>query len=324
MKKILIAVIIALLLVIACRYDFVGIAENIIVKYENTKLNDCIVKVDGKSVKLGMSEKEITALFGTPYDILPSEYGFNWNIYHKNFQNYIQIGINDGVVVGIYTNSPEFSLGEISSGAKKEAVASVFGSSLDGIVKGKTRYLTNGAEDSANSEIYRIRGGYITFFYDTHANNLLSSVNIIDYNTEQEFNTLYAQGTNTLKKSFEMQNFYVTNATRVKFGLTPFKYNEELKKLAFLHSLDMVENKYFSHYTLNGDSVLERAQKQNVDFNKIGENLAMGAQNSLYSHELLMNSKGHRDNILADFSDIGIGVAFDEKSTPYLTQNFLK
>ena len=324
MKKILIAIIIALVAITAYQLDFGSFIKNIVIEYRAKTLKDCSISESNRTVKLGMSEEEVASVFGTPSDTLPSEYGFTWNIYHKNFQNYIQIGISDGKVVGMYTNSPQFAFEGLGVGSKKEDVNSLFGEPLDGIVKGTTKYLSNGAKDGANFEIYKISGAYVTFFYDTHANNSLTSINIIDYDVEQAFNVLYAQGTDALKKSFEVQNFYVTNATRVRYGLPPFNNNKELGELALLHSCDMVQNKYFSHYSLNGDSVLERAKERNIIFKKIGENLAMGAQNSLYLHELLMNSKGHRANILGDFTDMGAGIAFDRNNTPYLTQNFSK
>ena len=303
------------------KVDFKEILENI---QTINEVKDCTVSESNRIVKLGMSQEEIEKSFGTPKDILPSEYGFNWNIYHENFQNYIQIGIKDDKVVGMYTNSQRFSFKNFGVGSKKEDINLEFGTPLDGIVKGSARYLSNGAKDGANFEVYKIDGAYVTFFYDTHANNSLTSVNIIDCDVEQDFDMLYAEGTDALKESFEMQNFYVTNSARVRNGLSPFYLSDELFKLALSHSCDMAHNKYFSHYSLNGDSVLERANKRNIKLKSIGENLAMGAQNSLYLHELLMNSEGHRANILGDFTHMGTGVAFDSNNTPYLTQNFLK
>lgn len=44
-----------------------------------------------------------------------------------------------------------------------------------------------------------------------------------------------------------------------------------------------------------------------------GENLAYGQQNSIFAHEGLMNSLGHRKNILnTNFSTLGVGVDFNE------------
>lgn len=324
MKKILLAILITIAVILAYQVDFGEITDNLSIIKKEEAIKDCSLLVDGKNIRLGMSESEVNSLLGTPEDTLLSEYGFSWNIYHKNFKNYIQVGIKDGVVVGMYTNSPKLWFENITIGAKKEDISAKFGEALEGIIKGDTRYLSNGSEKDANFEVYKIRGAYVTFFYDVHANNSLSSVNIIDCDVEENFKMLYAPESDELRKSFSLQNFYVTNSVRVREGLLPFLRHDGLDKLAYDHTLDMAKNEYFSHSSKNGDSVLERAKKHSIEFKTIGENLAMGAQNSIYMHELLMNSEGHRKNILGDFTYMGAGVAFAENDTPYLTQNFLR
>ncbi|MBO5733442.1 MAG: copper amine oxidase [Clostridia bacterium] len=320
MKKILITLLIALALIALALVDFGQIIDRFSPKEEKT----CTLIESGKSVCIGMDAQELTQAFGTAKDTFVSEYGFDWNIYHNNFQNYIQIGTQDGVVTGIYTNSAEFSFEGFCVGSAREEIEEKYGEPLDGIVKGNTRYLSNGTDNGANFSIYKLGGAYVTFFYDTYSNNSLTSVNIIDCDVEQAFDMLYASPAQNLAESFEKQSIYVANALRVREGMKPFADHEELGELAFAHSSDMVENGYFSHNSQNGDTVLERAKKQNIRFSAIGENLAMGAQNSLYMHELLMNSEGHRANLLSDFTHMGTGVAFGDDGTPYLTQNFLK
>ena len=324
MKKILLGVLIALVIVLASQIDFGDLAEKIFVPDTKEIIKDCPVVLNGKVISLGMDESSVSDILGEPCDRLLSEYGFYWNIYHENFKNYIQVGIKDGVVVGMYTNSPDFIIENAAAGMEKEKIHSFFGEPLDGIVKGDTRYLSNGSSDDANFDTYEIRGAYVTFFYDIHKNNSLVSVNIIDCDVEESFDMLYAPPNNELKASFEAQNFYVTNATRRNEGLAPFKRNSELDSLALSHSLDMAKNNYFSHTNQDGETVMDRSKEYNIHFEKLGENLAMGSQNTIYMHELLMNSEGHRKNLLADFTNVGMGVAFSQDNSPYLTQNFSK
>jgi uncharacterized protein YkwD len=60
-----------------------------------------------------------------------------------------------------------------------------------------------------------------------------------------------------------------------------------------------------------------------VAFHTAGENLAYGQLSSIFAHEGLMNSLGHRENILRqDYEYLGVGVAFNDKSQPYYTQNY--
>ncbi len=65
-------------------------------------------------------------------------------------------------------------------------------------------------------------------------------------------------------------------------------------------------------------------EEDNISFLAAGENLAAGQMSSIFAHEGLMNSLGHRENILqTQFESLGIGVAFDSESKPYFTENFL-
>lgn len=306
------------------RIDMGKILDDFTQKSKPEIKKTCSVSEGNRTVTLGMSTQEIDKLFGTPEETIMSEYGFVWNIYHNNFKNYIQIGIKDDTVVAMYSNSANLSFKGLTVSSTKDDARTQLGEPIDGIIKGDTRYLSNGSDENANFEVFQTDGAYVTLFYDSYANNSLTSVNIIDYDVEQGFKRLYAEPSPELKENFEKQSFYVTNAARAREGLSPYKPHQQLDKIAFAHSADMVENNYFSHTGLNGDSVLERALAADIDCSAVGENLAMGAQNSLYLHELLMNSEGHRKNILANFTHMGTGVAFKEDGSPYLTQNFLK
>ncbi|MFC6602600.1 CAP domain-containing protein [Ectobacillus funiculus] len=43
----------------------------------------------------------------------------------------------------------------------------------------------------------------------------------------------------------------------------------------------------------------------------------------MFAHEGLMNSLGHRENILQEnYKYLGVGVAFNNESEPYYTENF--
>ena len=62
-----------------------------------------------------------------------------------------------------------------------------------------------------------------------------------------------------------------------------------------------------------------------VSFSWWGENLAYGQYSAIYAHEALMNSLGHRENILrAEFTHIFVGVDFNREEQPYFTMNFYK
>lgn len=86
----------------------------------------------------------------------------------------------------------------------------------------------------------------------------------------------------------------------------------------------MAKNRYFSHDNLDGLSPFDRLKQDRITYQAAGENIASGQASSIFAHEGLMNSLGHRENILStNFNALGVGVAFDSDSRPYYTENFL-
>jgi uncharacterized protein YkwD len=115
--------------------------------------------------------------------------------------------------------------------------------------------------------------------------------------------------TNPVAKSdLEAEMLEMVNNERVKVGLHPLKADPELTIVARAHSRDMFARGYFSHYTPEGKDPFDRMRAARVRFITAGENLAMGRTLSI-CHKGLMNSPGHRANILRPaFGRLGIGV----------------
>lgn len=100
----------------------------------------------------------------------------------------------------------------------------------------------------------------------------------------------------------------LVNKERANRGLSALAFDAKLRDVGRAHSKDMFERGYFSHYSPEGKSVADRATEGGVDFLVIGENLAYAPSVDL-AHKGLMNSEGHRANILSqDYGKIGIGV----------------
>jgi uncharacterized protein YkwD len=117
--------------------------------------------------------------------------------------------------------------------------------------------------------------------------------------------------------------FDLINATRVKHGLLPLVWNDQIAKTAQHHSLDMAANDYFSHKNQNGKTPFDRIKEDHIEYSVAGENIAMGQQNSIFAHEALMNSKSHRTNILDQrWTYLGVGVSINNEGVPYFTENY--
>ena len=79
---------------------------------------------------------------------------------------------------------------------------------------------------------------------------------------------------------------------------------------------------YFAHDTPEGRSPFDRMHEGGVSFQTAGENLAL-APTLQVAHNGLMNSPGHRANILGrDFGRVGIGILDGGMRGLMVTQNF--
>jgi uncharacterized protein YkwD len=120
----------------------------------------------------------------------------------------------------------------------------------------------------------------------------------------------------------EQKMLDLVNLERLKIGLRPLLRDAAIRDVARAHSLDMFQRRYFSHISPEGKDVGDRLTDAEIDFFIAGENLAL-APDVLRAHQGLMNSPGHRANILTpQFSKIGIGVIDGGIYGQMFTQNF--
>ena len=85
------------------------------------------------------------------------------------------------------------------------------------------------------------------------------------------------------------------------------KWNSSLCQSAGLKSEDMNNNNYFEHNSPSGVTPWYWVKKVGYKYTFVGENLALNYFTSESAHTALMNSPGHRANILNDnFTEIGI------------------
>ncbi|KGA96581.1 hypothetical protein AJ85_18730 [Alkalihalobacillus alcalophilus ATCC 27647 = CGMCC 1.3604] len=106
----------------------------------------------------------------------------------------------------------------------------------------------------------------------------------------------------------EQQMVDLVNQERQQRGLAPLKINEELTKVARVKAQDMIDNNYFDHQSPTYGSPFDMLQHFGVSYRTAGENLA-GNQTVGAAHQALMNSQGHRENILnSNYTEVGIGI----------------
>ncbi|KOP82765.1 CAP domain-containing protein [Cytobacillus solani] len=276
------------------------------------------------NIILGEQLSEVEEEIGTAKRTSWNEYGTEWHTYHDDYQNFLMIAYDENnTVVGLYTNQDLItsSVG-IEQGSTKNDVHEKLGDPLDKIRKGMTYFQL---ENDRDYDVYVLDESFVTIFYDKHKGNTVTSLQIITQELESNKKNFYSNGSQQLKEGFEYQLFDLTNAARVNHQLNVLGWDEHVKETARKHSKDMAENNYFSHTNLDGLSPFDRMSEDDIFYTFAGENLATGQFSSIFAHEGLMNSLGHRENILRpEYQYLGVGVAFNEDSHPYYTENFFR
>lgn len=108
--------------------------------------------------------------------------------------------------------------------------------------------------------------------------------------------------------SAEKDMWMMINKERVSQDLAPLLFDNALRDAGREHGKDMLKRGYFSHYTPEGFSPFDRMNRAGIEYGYAGENLAF-APNTALAMQGLMNSPGHRANILSpNFKKVGIGV----------------
>lgn len=102
--------------------------------------------------------------------------------------------------------------------------------------------------------------------------------------------------------------FTLTNLARVEAGEDPVAWSPALSEVAYSHAADMYTSGQFSHYSERTGYLPERLADAGIVYVSAGENLALAASAD-EAHDGLMESPGHRRNILAaDYRRMGVAV----------------
>jgi uncharacterized protein YkwD len=106
----------------------------------------------------------------------------------------------------------------------------------------------------------------------------------------------------------EQEMLALVNGERTSRGLPALELDPRLVPIARQHSEEMFTLKYFGHQSPVTGSPFDRLATAKITYSRAGENLAY-AHSVAVAHRGLMDSEGHRENILRpEFTRIGIGV----------------
>jgi len=254
-------------------------------------------------LRMGQNVDELTALMGKTDRIDKSGKYYDWYIYNKDIKHYIQVGVFENKIVAFATNSSYWSLNDdLRIGSLKSDI--------------EKKYKLQG------TDYIRLRDNHLNILWDTHKRYSLST-----FILEEEISSSDVHN-EEVAEGFARQAFDLTNVYRIRNGKKELLWSDDLAEMALYHSNDMATNDYFSHVSLNGDEVCDRAVRYVGTKYGVGENIARGTLNALTAMNGLYNSTGHRKNMLEDdYEYLGVGAAFEKgkhgaSDILYLTQDF--
>ncbi|PAV29890.1 hypothetical protein CIL05_08400 [Virgibacillus profundi] len=284
---------------------------------------------------MGKSPKELVQALGEPLRKDLSAYEYTWWVYTDQSDHYVQFGVVDNEIITIYATGDNLNIESVAIGQHYNTVSEELTFSDEVTYsKGFSFYTFRlSEEDLQMRPLVKVSDEiFIQCYFDTFS-NVLSSVRVLTADTllkhrpyELEYRgdlpgelRLSDEQWAEVESGMEQQIFDLTNVMRNQHDKQKLDWEEAVSNVAFLHSEDMAENNYFSHYSKNGADLQERLATKDIFYMKAGENIAAQYPDAPAAMEGWLNSDGHREALLKDeYTHLGVGVY-----RLYYTQNFL-
>lgn len=243
----------------------------------------------------------------------------NWHVWEGKKTLHLK-GYSGNAIVGEYVKGEGKSLANIKIGMSKNEVQSLTKSAQVTSIQYKNGQYKVG--DEKEYLIFTTSNQYVTVFFDVHNGNKVTSILAINKSL-YSVKPYYPVASAKLQESYEDLMVVLINQSRKEFGLKPLKnVNDQWNFIVRAHSKDMINRDYFAHTSPDGVTFDQRLTKGGVKYRTAGENLAMGQESIIHAHEGLMNSAGHRRNILnGAFENVIVGVEFNSYNAPYVSIN---
>ena len=131
----------------------------------------------------------------------------------------------------------------------------------------------------------------------------------------------FAYGQSSFDEQAEQRMLALMNQERAAAGIAPLKLDPRLTQAARKHSQRMVDQDSVAHQLPGEDVLLMRLVAEEVRTDHDGENIAKHGDVES-AHQALMESPGHRANILnPEFNAVGVGIVRDD-SQVFVTEDF--
>ncbi|WP_163970770.1 CAP domain-containing protein [Oceanobacillus halotolerans] len=295
------------------------------------------IPLDGEIYQwIGQSSDMLLDTLNEPVRKDLSPYGYTWWVYTDQQEQYLQFGIEDDEIKTIYATGMNLDLDPIDIGQSYDTVKEEFSFPKEVTYsKGLSSYTFRLTKDDLRERpLAKVTNDvFIQSYFDTFTDQL-SSIRIVtaDILLKMQPYEVHFRGSLPEEPSFtegewqeiesgmEQQIFDITNVVRNYHEKSTLEWEDTISEVAFLHSKDMSDNQYFSHYSLNGHGLKERLSAKDIFYLSAGENIAAQYPDAPAAMEGWLNSEGHREALLKDdYTHLGVGVY-----RFYFTQNFVE
>ncbi|ACM61797.1 uncharacterized protein YkwD [Caldicellulosiruptor bescii] len=252
----------------------------------------------------------------------------------KEPSDFFIAGFKNDRLVLYYTNSKFFSgFNNIKIGLSSDIVKKSKLYFIDRfvIIRGNSTYVYNDSNLKVEYDVALVKNFYVFLFYDRLAKpNSVCGIFMVEKSLWDEFLinehpiTANKDAIQSLLVSFEKINLIHLNSIRFYFKKQYFIFSDIISKLARMHSHNMAKYNFFAHTDIFEKTPSDRFKDAGILYTKLGENIAMGTKLlPFFANHLLLNSKGHRQNIEGSFEVVGTGCAVDPNhENVYYTQDF--
>ncbi|GGJ86896.1 putative membrane protein YlbC [Lentibacillus kapialis] len=313
--------------------------ENKDSKLESKEIPDrrSAINLEGDTFQwMNKSADQLKESFGDPSRKDPSAYGYEWWMYADNKSQYVQFGIEDNHIKSIYALGSDLSLGSAALGQTYSAVEDNLSFNRNVTFSQDSSFYTFRLSDKELRERPLVKVSddiFLQLYFDTFTDKLTAvrmlsaDILLLHRPYEIQYRGELAEKPDfsdekwaKIERGAEQQIFHISNAIRSQYGKSGLAWDKTVSNVASLHSEDMAQNNYFSHYGQDGDGLKERLAAKNVLYRSAGENIAAQYPDAPAAIHGWLNSEGHREALLNDeFTHLGVGVY-----QFYYTQNFLQ
>ncbi|WP_235888011.1 CAP domain-containing protein [Neobacillus paridis] len=290
---------------------------------------------EGLSLLMGKNVSYVKKELGMPQRIDETMYGYQWYIYNRENQRYLQVGIENNRVVTLFVLGEDLDVSPFEIGQPVEEIFNTqyIDTNINITMKGSTYRFELNDTDLNLRPMVQLGNIYVQLYIDKFT-GVLSSIRYLDAETmikQRPYELVYSgqlieaeppslNKWSLIERGTEQEIFDITNILRIRYQLTPLIWDENAAAAAYEHSKDMAENNDFSHNSKKLGSLSDRLKNAKVVYRSAGENIAANYTDGPAAVEGWLNSKSHRESLLnEDYTHLGVGV-FQQ----YYTQNFIQ